>query len=626
MGGNKVGPSDPDQDPSPIKQRQVWQNLDTGKYYMIEEEFTPEGPQASARQRKSPRDQCMLTHIAKDGSLPNYCDPHVTGFANFKRRMELSIEATANKLVQGENATPQSSAFRMIQNKSTIGNYQSNSPMRAVAGRIPSTTYTGPRDTHYIPRIDKFDGYYHFPSPMVLPYANKIDPNKLCEAEHIKRQQLHAVKELLIPSTTDEVTPSILNKRNREVIKRFAEKINLMSQGLKDDVIGKHIPHFTGTRTGFNFKAQSHREQVIKSITKHIPDLGQGYNNEEEQDSPTLQGQTRNKSLNSIGERKPLTEAQKAQIPLKLKIEKIRDAVKDNFTGLKIHGIPHKQPNGIMDEQILSGRDGLTKRSDGSPSSRMQANKTQMHFGMSASKFGQNSLQGTFQNRSNSQIGSSRGGNSSRRYGNGEQGKQGQSLIYGYSTLKEAYSQQPENLIKSFIEGAKERQKVSIQGEVMLRMLQDESQWNNQPHFNFAQTSMNGFQVYQQKFTRTGGEAKFNQTQKKLDEESSIAQSIIIEPRIKAMTKGRFGGPNLFLNTPAINFSKDKSWQIYANPEANESEVKYLTRDRYLLEKRRYQRVLKEIQCEQQAGVKGVTKMPPTLVKSLENAAAQGLH
>ena len=61
---------------------------------------------------------------------------------------------------------------------------------------------------------------------------------------------------------------------------------------------------------------------------------------------------------------------------------------------------------------------------------------------------------------------------------------------------------------------------------------------------------------------------------------------------------------------------------MYANPEANESEVKYLTRDRYLLEKRRYQRVLKEMQCEQQAGVKGVTKMPPALVKSLENAHA----
>jgi hypothetical protein len=63
-------------------------------------------------------------------------------------------------------------------------------------------------------------------------------------------------------------------------------------------------------------------------------------------------------------------------IPLKLKIEKIRDAVKDNFTGLKIHGIPHKAPTGV-DESIISGRGLDTKRivGDSSPS-RMHANKT----------------------------------------------------------------------------------------------------------------------------------------------------------------------------------------------------------------------------------------------------------
>lgn len=115
-------------------------------------------------------------------------------------------------------------------------------------------------------------------------------------------------------------------------------------------------------------------------------------------------------------------------------------------------------------------------------------------------------------------------------------------------------------------------------------------------------------------------------TQKKLDEESSIAQSIVVEPRIKAITKGKFGGPSLFLKTPAQNFSIDKALQVYSNPEASDLEMRYLERDRFLLEKRRYQRVLKEMQCEQQAGVKGVTKMPPALVKSLERAAAQGLH
>lgn len=83
---------------------------------MIEEEFTPQGPQASERQKKSPNDQCISTHIAQDGSLPNFCDPHVTGFANFKRRMELSIEATK----QREEITPKS---KIKQNRSSIGNY-----------------------------------------------------------------------------------------------------------------------------------------------------------------------------------------------------------------------------------------------------------------------------------------------------------------------------------------------------------------------------------------------------------------------------------------------------------------------------------------------------------------------
>ena len=49
--------------------------------------------------------------------------------------------------------------------------------MRAVAGKIPTAIYLGPRGS-YVPRTDKFDGYYHFRSPMVLPYTNKIDPGK----------------------------------------------------------------------------------------------------------------------------------------------------------------------------------------------------------------------------------------------------------------------------------------------------------------------------------------------------------------------------------------------------------------------------------------------------------------
>lgn len=49
---------------------------------------------------------------------------------------------------------------------------------------------------------------------------------------------------------------------------------------------------------------------------------------------------------------------------------------------------------------------------------------------------------------------------------------------------------------------------------------------------------------------------------------------------------------------------------LLANPVAKAAEDKYLKKDKFLLEKRRYQRILKEIQCEEAAGIKGVTKMP----------------
>ena len=52
---------------------------------------------------------------------------------------------------------------------------------------------------------------------------------------------------------------------------------------------------------------------------------------------------------------------------------------------------------------------------------------------------------------------------------------------------------------------------------------------------------------------------------------------------------------------------------------AQDAEKRYLERDRYYLDKRRYQRVLKEMQCEQAAGIKGVTKMPANLAKLMES-------
>jgi hypothetical protein len=53
---------------------------------------------------------------------------------------------------------------------------------------------------------------------------------------------------------------TILSERNRMIIKTFAEKMHKMQAGQAYDVIGSHLPHFTGTRSGFTNKAKSYRD------------------------------------------------------------------------------------------------------------------------------------------------------------------------------------------------------------------------------------------------------------------------------------------------------------------------------------------------------------------------------
>ena len=102
-------------------------------------------------------------------------------------------------------------------------------------------------------------------------------------------------------------------------------------------------------------------------------------------------------------------------------------------------------------------------------------------------------------------------------------------MIFGFDTLKESYFQQPESLIKPFIEPSKIRQTVSIHGETLQHILKEEGLANHQPHQNFAKTSIANFQVTDSTSSpkRTGIEVTFNMTQKKYDEESSVAQSIV---------------------------------------------------------------------------------------------------
>ena len=86
----------------------------------------------SSRSKAGPTDLCMQTKVASDGSLLNYCDAHITGFANFKKRLDLSIEA----------GTLHKGSPRGAGSQTTCDDYtQSYSPLRSIAGKVPTSTY-----------------------------------------------------------------------------------------------------------------------------------------------------------------------------------------------------------------------------------------------------------------------------------------------------------------------------------------------------------------------------------------------------------------------------------------------------------------------------------------------------
>ena len=140
-------------------------------------------------------------------------------------------------------------------------------------------------------------------------------------------------------------------------MKRFANKINKMQQGIRDDVIGDSIPYLTGTRTGFNFtsKAKTCRDSVLSSIAKHFP--------KEEEALPTDTG----RSSTSVGRAlvPPSIRAQKE------KIDKIHRYIFDNEAGKTVNGVSLKRPvvlNAIpiVDEDDASSpRGGFMVQSNG---------------------------------------------------------------------------------------------------------------------------------------------------------------------------------------------------------------------------------------------------------------------
>jgi len=55
---------------------------------------------------------------------------------------------------------------------------------------------------------------------------------------------------------------------------------------------------------------------------------------------------------------------------------------------------------------------------------------------------------------------------------------------------------------------------------------------------------------------------------------------------------------------------RDMGWLQKANPEAYKAEKEYMARDEFLMEKRRFQKIIQCVQLEEQYGMKGVTKIP----------------
>jgi hypothetical protein len=110
--------------------------------------------------------------------------------------------------------------------------------------------------------------------------------------------------------------------------------------------------------------------------------------------------------------------------------------------------------------------------------------------------------------------------------------------------------------------------------------------------------------------TKSGFDLNFSMKQNIINGELSKAN---VESAYRSRTKGRFAA-SIVLNTTADNFSKDKKWLNKANPVAQKEERKYLDRDKFLLEKRRYQKILKEMTYEASIGI-SVTKMPDNLKK-----------
>ena len=68
--------------------------------------------------------------------------------------------------------------------------------------------------------------------------------------------------------------------------------------------MGQAVPFFSGTRTGFNFKASSYREKLLQSVTRYMP---KEFASEFKKDNDDDDVQSQGSATSGTAKKKPYT-------------------------------------------------------------------------------------------------------------------------------------------------------------------------------------------------------------------------------------------------------------------------------------------------------------------------------
>eukprot|EP00347_Sterkiella_histriomuscorum_P017554 403348894 len=493
------------------------------------------------------------TRIEQDGSFVKIMKPEVTGTMSFQQRIELS-----------------------------------KSLNRGLAPRIPSTNRSPSRQL-YTPQQNKLEGYSQFPRPITQPYDNNIDQNLQVQTHQYKRLQKASIDQM----------KKLMDNRNQSMDQKSQNAIRSV------------VSNLSGTMTGFKLNVQNYRDKLLGSVAQNL--------------EQNVKAQLDIENEDAYSGIKPKSQSVNRRLMKNIdQIDNLRKKLMSNQSGRTIHGrflssppvhiltqnlnqTPQLRYNENRDKNAFEK--SVISYSHTRPGTTLTGQRSQQNKSINLS-FGTPQVEKVNFNNTDSALNKSMNPgtmiNFNTTYNSNIQGAHYDRILNGYSTLKDRYQG---TQIKSFFQLAKERQNLipddSFNQDAMnmsqFQNSQIQNGWmnSNQDSFNF--TCMNQ--------TKTGAQLQTLIKQQNFDQQISLPQKA---KEYRAKTKGRFAGT--FINDQATNFNRDKKWQLIANPVARAAEDKYLRRDKFLLEKRRYQRILKEMQCEETAGIKGVTKIPEQFI------------